>query len=70
MEADADRYGWLWAVAAVDSSGHVLLLDPKLGKRSASVTLDGRAVIDNVLRWLDLGSTQPPGRSSRPRHPR
>jgi AAA+ ATPase superfamily predicted ATPase len=67
MEADADRYGWLWAVAAVDASGHVSLLDPKLAKRSTGVTLDERAALDNVLRWLDLGATRPPDKSRRPR---
>jgi hypothetical protein len=70
MEADADRYGWLWGVAAVDSNGHVSLLDPKLGKRGVGVTLDERAAIDNVLRWLDLGPTQPSDRTRRARKPR
>lgn len=59
MEADARRYGWLWAVAAVDVDGHVVVLDPARARHGANVTLDEKATIDNVLRWLDAAARQP-----------
>jgi|GEM_PF-1320298 len=59
MEADASRYGWRWAVAAVAkdaNAGQVFLLDPGLAKRGAAISLDARARIDNVLVWLESAS--------------
>jgi AAA+ ATPase superfamily predicted ATPase len=67
MEADAQRYGWLWAVAAVDADGHVSLLDPARAKAGTAMTLDERAVIDNLLRWLDTASEPVRARRPRPR---
>ena len=67
MEADARRYGWRWAVAAVAPDGGVSLLDPALGKRGAAVTLDARARIENSLAWLDGADPQSAKKGSRSR---
>jgi hypothetical protein len=53
MAADARRYGWLWAVAAVDAEGKVRMLDPGCAGHGKGVTLGEDAVVENVLRWID-----------------
>ncbi len=53
MEADADRYGWAWAIVAVDPGGDVRVLDPASARHGRQVRLAEDAIIDNVLRWLD-----------------
>lgn len=55
MEADAGRYGWEWAVAAVGADGAVALLDRTKAKRGAAFSLGADAAIDNVLAWLEGG---------------
>lgn len=52
MEADAKRFGWRWAIAAV-TDGDVLVLDPRRAKKGREVRLDAAARIDNLLAWLD-----------------
>lgn len=54
MEADSTRFGWRWAVASVEGTGRVVLLDPSRARRTGtSVTLGAAAEIENVLAWLD-----------------
>jgi AAA+ ATPase superfamily predicted ATPase len=53
MEAEARRFGWEWVIAAVDATDRVSLLDPGKAKRGASISLGDRAVIENVLVWVD-----------------
>lgn len=53
MVADAQRFGWRWIVAAVSAEGAVTLLDPARATRSRAVRLDAKAVIDNIVAWVD-----------------
>ncbi|MCA9609335.1 MAG: AAA family ATPase [Myxococcales bacterium] len=53
MEADAARFGWRWAVASVEPSGTVRILDPAAARRGREIRLGEDAAIDNVLRWID-----------------
>jgi len=53
MEADAKRWKWAWALAAVGEDGTVRILDPRKARRGRGVRLDESAVVDNVLLWLD-----------------
>jgi Holliday junction resolvase len=53
MVADADRFGWRWIVAAVSIEGGVALLDPARAARGRAVRLGAKAVIDNIVAWVD-----------------
>lgn len=53
MEADAERFGWRWIVAAVAPDGAATLLDPARATRGRTVGLDARAAIDNIVAWVD-----------------
>lgn len=52
MQADAERWGWQFAVASVSASD-VTLLDPDHAQVGREVRLGREAAIDNVLLWLD-----------------
>ncbi|MBX3233276.1 MAG: ATP-binding protein [Labilithrix sp.] len=56
MEADAQRFGWRWAIASVDAAGEVKMLDPAKATRGRERRLAQAAVIENLLRWLDRPS--------------
>ena len=53
MEADAERFGWDWAIATVDATGEVFLLDPAKARRGREVRLDADTSIENLLRFVD-----------------
>jgi len=53
MKADARRWGWLWAIVAVDQSGKVEVLDPAKAKSGREIRLDDASVIDNLLGWIE-----------------
>ncbi len=53
MDADAQRWGWHWAIAAVSPDDTVYMLDPAKARRGREVRLDEDAAIDNLLRWID-----------------
>jgi AAA+ ATPase superfamily predicted ATPase len=57
MDADAARLGWRWMLAAVTPppEGKVLFLDPARARRGKAVRVDSKAVIDNLLAWVDRG---------------
>lgn len=53
MEADAARFGWRWAIVAVDpEDGTVRVLDPSRARGSRGRILDEEAKLDNVLAWV------------------
>ena len=52
MEADAERWGWRWAIASVDPQGTVRILDPAGARHGKEIRLAADAAIDNVLLWL------------------
>jgi hypothetical protein len=56
MEADGERFGWRWVVAAVSPDDGVTLLDPARATRGKAVSLDRRAAIDNIVAWVDKPS--------------
>lgn len=58
MSSDAARWGWHWAVASVDESGVVQMLDPNDARIGREVRLGEDAAIDNLLRWIDLAGPQ------------
>ncbi|MBX3248030.1 MAG: ATP-binding protein [Myxococcales bacterium] len=60
MDADANRWGWRWAIAAVDREGTVSLLDPTLAHRGRELRLGHDAEIDNLLSWLDTRTRPQP----------
>ncbi len=52
-QADAERFGFRFVVAAVDaSSDSVSFLDPQRARISRSIALDDAAIIENLLCWL------------------
>lgn len=53
MEADAQRFGWRWLVAAVDPDARVTLLDPARARKGREVRLTEDAEITNVLGWVE-----------------
>ena len=53
MQADAERWGWRWVIAAVDADGTVQMLDPARARVDRTVRLHSDATIDNVLRWIE-----------------
>lgn len=53
MEADAERWGWRWAIVSVTPDGTVRVLDPAGATHGRQVRLGEDATIDNVLRWID-----------------
>lgn len=53
MARDAERWGWRWAIAAVDEAGATGLLDPALARIGREVRLGEEARIDSLLRWID-----------------
>jgi AAA+ ATPase superfamily predicted ATPase len=53
MEADGERFGWRWVVAAVSPEHGVTLLDPARATRGKAVSLDRRAAIENIVAWVD-----------------
>jgi hypothetical protein len=53
MKADARRWGWLWAIVAVDQNGKVEVLDPAKAKSGREIRLDDESVIDNLLGWIE-----------------
>jgi AAA+ ATPase superfamily predicted ATPase len=53
MEAEANRFGWRWIVAAVDKQGEVIPLDPARHRAGKQITLERSARIENLLSWLD-----------------
>lgn len=59
MEADAERLGWLWVVAAVTPppENRVRLLDPAGARAGKGVRLHQDAEIQNLLRWIDCGGS-------------
>jgi Holliday junction resolvase len=82
MEADGERYGWRWIVAAVSPDGEVTLFDPMRATTGRWVTLDREVAIGNILSWVDGRKTaelgkppaveverSPPRRGRSPRRP-
>ena len=68
MEADGERFGWRWIVAAVAPGGEVTLLDPARASLGKAVSVDRQAAVDNILSWVDSkGSSPPETRRSAPR---
>jgi Holliday junction resolvase len=65
MEADAQRYGWEWAIAAVGVDGAVALLNRTKARRGAALTLGAAATIENLLAWLDERSASGPKKTRR-----
>lgn len=57
MQAEAERFGWRWIVAAVTPppENRVLLLDPAGARVGKRVRLGGNAEIENLLVWVDRG---------------
>ena len=53
MEAEAERLGWRWVVAAVDPAGPIAVLDPARAVEGREVRLDAAAAIPNLLLWID-----------------
>lgn len=53
MEAEAQRLGWLWVVAAASAEEEVVFLDPAKARKRKGVSLTDAAAIDNLLLWLD-----------------
>ncbi len=51
MEADAERFGWGWAVVHVDPDDAVRVLDPARARRGREIRLGAEATIENVLLW-------------------
>lgn len=54
MIAEGHRFKWRWVVAAVSPQGDVYMLDPAKASIKRGSCLSEKAVIDNVLRWLDV----------------
>lgn len=65
MDADAERWGWRFVIAAVAPSGELALLDPSRAKRAKEIRLADDAAIPNLLRWLD-GATSTETSSNAP----
>ena len=59
MEADATRWGWRWAVAAMGKDCVVHLLDPAKVAVGRQPALGPRAIIDNLLTWVDRRLAEP-----------
>lgn len=55
MGAEGDRLHWRWVVAAVGTNGALTILDPAKARVKKEAVLDEDAIIDNLLKWLDLG---------------
>jgi AAA+ ATPase superfamily predicted ATPase/Holliday junction resolvase len=54
LRADAEKLGWRFVLAAVSPSrGTVSFLSPESAAVRRAVVLDSRAVIDNLLAWLE-----------------
>ena len=55
MEAEAERFGWRWVLAAVSPppGNQLTLLDPACANVRKRVTLPQGAAIDNLLSWID-----------------
>ncbi len=55
MEAEGERFGWRWVVAAVlpPPAERVVLLGPGSARIRKRVTLDAGAEIPNLLAWID-----------------
>ena len=53
MVAEGRSLRWHWIVASVNPSGEVNMLDPAKASVKKSITLAGKAVISNLLLWLD-----------------
>jgi Holliday junction resolvase len=53
MVGDAARFGWRWIVAVSSPEGAVALLDPARAARGRTVRLDAKAVIENIVAWVD-----------------
>ena len=53
MEAEAERLGWRWVVAAVTSDGAVALLDPAHARVAKTARLHEEASIGSLLSWVD-----------------
>jgi AAA+ ATPase superfamily predicted ATPase len=58
MEAEAERLGWRWVVAAVDPAGPIAVLDPARAIEGREVRLDAAASIPNLLRWIDRAAPE------------
>ncbi|MCP4679277.1 MAG: ATP-binding protein [Deltaproteobacteria bacterium] len=53
MSADAKHFGWRYVIASVSSEKEIVqFLDPTKAKVARMVTLDKKAVIENLLRWM------------------
>lgn len=53
MEADGQRFGWRWVIAAVSAEGQVVLLDPAHARKGKEIRLTADAAIENLLKWVD-----------------
>jgi hypothetical protein len=53
MRADASRFGWHWVIAVVSAKGQVSVLDPGKAKQARGVRFEEKAVIDNLLEWIE-----------------
>lgn len=58
MDADARRWGWLWAIVSVGPDEVVRVLDPAKARRGREIRLGEDATIDNLLRWVDARRTR------------
>jgi AAA+ ATPase superfamily predicted ATPase len=54
MIAEGQSLKWRWIVASVSPTGGVYMLDPAKALVRRGVCLSEKAVIGNLLRWLDL----------------
>jgi hypothetical protein len=53
MVAEGRSLRWHWIVASVSPSGEVNMLDPTKASVKKGITLSGKAVISNLLLWLE-----------------
>ena len=55
MEAEGERLGWRWVVAAVGRDESITILDPAKARKGRELRLGENAGIPNLLRWMDRG---------------
>ena len=51
MQAEGERFGWRWVVAAVDET--VRFMDPRKAAIKKTVRVRSNAIINNLLVWID-----------------
>jgi hypothetical protein len=53
LVAEGQRLKWRWIVASVSPQGDICMLDPDKAQLKRGVKLSNKAVIKNLLLWLD-----------------